>query len=75
MNDRSLKIAFFEAKPYDRRSFDQANEAFNFDITCFDTDVRKPVPRTRPRVNPVFAWQMRILKPVIIDLERREWRS
>jgi D-lactate dehydrogenase len=32
----SPKIAFFDAKPYDRKSFDQANKEFGFDITYFD---------------------------------------
>lgn len=36
MNNKPLKIAFFDTKPYDRRSFEQANEAFDFDITYFE---------------------------------------
>ena len=32
----SKKIAFFDAKPYDKKSFIQVNENFNFDITYFD---------------------------------------
>lgn len=31
------KIAFFDAKPYDKKSFMEANKAFGFDITYFDT--------------------------------------
>ena len=31
----TTKIAFFGAKPYDRESFDQANEAFGFDIRYY----------------------------------------
>jgi len=30
------KIAFFDAKPYDRKSFDEVNRSFGFDITYFD---------------------------------------
>ncbi len=37
MENEKIKIAFFDAKPYDRRSFDRANEVFGFDITYFET--------------------------------------
>jgi len=37
MENKKVKIAFFDAKPYDRRSFDLANEIFGFEITYFDT--------------------------------------
>jgi len=30
------KIAFFDTKPYDRRSFDRVNTDFGFDITHFE---------------------------------------
>lgn len=30
------KIAFFDAKPYDRKSFDEVNKNFGFDITYYD---------------------------------------
>lgn len=29
-------IAFFDAKPYDRKSFDAVNKIFGFDISCLD---------------------------------------
>jgi D-lactate dehydrogenase len=31
----SVKIAFFDAKPYDIESFNKANEGFNFEIKYF----------------------------------------
>ncbi len=37
MEEKDMKIAFFDAKPYDRRFFDHVNEEFGFDITYFDT--------------------------------------
>jgi D-lactate dehydrogenase len=37
MQHEKMKIAFFDAKPYDRASFDQTNGALGFDITYFDT--------------------------------------
>lgn len=30
------KLAFFDSKPYDRKSFDEVNKDFGFDITYFD---------------------------------------
>lgn len=30
------KIAFFDTKPYDKKSFDETNKKFGFDITYFD---------------------------------------
>ena len=35
------KIAFFDTKPYDRKSFDEANRDFDFDITYFDAHLNK----------------------------------
>jgi D-lactate dehydrogenase len=37
MENKKVKIAFFDTKPYDRRSFDQANEAYGYEIAYFDT--------------------------------------
>ncbi len=37
MGYKNKKIAFFDAKPYDRKSFDSVNKDFGFDITYFDT--------------------------------------
>ena len=35
------KIAFFDTKPYDRKSFDEANKDFGFHITYFDAHLNK----------------------------------
>ncbi|MBN1799654.1 MAG: 2-hydroxyacid dehydrogenase [Spirochaetales bacterium] len=32
-----MKIAFFDTKPYDKKSFDEENTNFNFDISYFDS--------------------------------------
>lgn len=34
---KELKVAFFDAKEYDKRSFNNANEKFGFNIKYFDT--------------------------------------
>lgn len=36
MKHTNKKIAFFDAKPYDRQSFDKVNRGFGFDINYFD---------------------------------------
>ncbi len=35
-----MKIAFFDTKPYDRKSFDEVNKDFGFDITYFDAHLK-----------------------------------
>lgn len=35
------KIAFFDAKPYDRKSFTEVNKDFEFDITYFDVHLNE----------------------------------
>lgn len=35
------KIAFFDAKPYDRKSFTEVNKDFGFDITYFDVHLNE----------------------------------
>jgi len=37
MKTKNRTLAFFDAKPYDRRSFDLANQDFGYEITYFDT--------------------------------------
>ncbi|MBM4104602.1 MAG: 2-hydroxyacid dehydrogenase [Planctomycetes bacterium] len=39
--NRSKKIAFFDAKPYDRKSFDPNNKNFGFDISYFDAHLNE----------------------------------
>jgi D-lactate dehydrogenase len=35
-NPMTTRIAFFDVKPYDRESFDRANEPFGFDLSYFE---------------------------------------
>lgn len=41
----SLKIAFFDAKPYDEKSFNKVNEKFGFQITYFKERLTKDIVR------------------------------
>ncbi|MDR1575791.1 MAG: 2-hydroxyacid dehydrogenase, partial [Treponema sp.] len=34
---KKIKIAFFDSKDYDRKSFDKENEGFGYDITYLET--------------------------------------
>ncbi|MFA7230084.1 MAG: hypothetical protein WC071_02325, partial [Victivallaceae bacterium] len=35
-HDKNISIAFFDAKEYDRKFFNQANTGYNFTIKYFD---------------------------------------
>ena len=41
---KKIRVAFFDTKPYDRKSFDAANEKFGFELTYFEA-----------RLNPASA--------------------
>ena len=41
---KPVKVAFFDTKPYDRKSFDEANQNFGFELTYFEA-----------RLNPASA--------------------
>ena len=41
---KNIKVAFFDTKPYDRKSFDEANQNFGFELTYFEA-----------RLNPASA--------------------
>ncbi len=34
---KTVKVAFFDTKPYDRQFFDEANRAFGYELTYFET--------------------------------------
>jgi D-lactate dehydrogenase len=50
------KIAFFDTKPYDRRSFDKVNEAFGFNIKYFKTKLSKETVELTDGYNAVCAF-------------------
>ena len=50
------KIAFFDTKPYDRKSFDEANKDFGFDITYFDAHLNKQTASLCKKFDGVCAF-------------------
>ena len=37
----NMKIAFFDAKPYDIESFNKINERYNYEITYFESRLKE----------------------------------
>lgn len=65
------KIAFFDAKPYDRASFDETNRRFGFDITYFDAHLDRQTAALGGAFDGVCAFvNDTIDKPVIASLVR-----
>ena len=51
-----IKVAFFDTKPYDRKSFDAANEKFGFDLTYFETRLNPASARMAEGFDAVCAF-------------------
>lgn len=65
------KIAFFDAKPYDRVSFDETNTRFGFDLTYFDAHLTPQTAALSGAFDGVCAFvNDTIDKPVITSLVR-----
>jgi D-lactate dehydrogenase len=67
MNNETLKIAFFDAKPYDRQSFGRANKAFNFDITYFETHLNANTVELTQGFDAVCAFVNDTIDRSVID--------
>lgn len=60
------KIAFFDAKPYDRKSFDLINQDFGFDISYFDAHLNAKTVELTRNFDAVCVFVNDILdKPVV----------
>lgn len=69
MENKKVRIAFFDAKPYDRRSFDRVNGAFGFEITYFDTHLNAETAELTQGFDSVCAFvNDTIDRPVIEHL-------
>ena len=60
------KIAFFDTKPYDRKSFDEANKDFGFDITYFDAHLNKQTALLCKKFDGVCAFVNDTIDNVVI---------
>jgi D-lactate dehydrogenase len=61
------KIAFFDAKPYDRQSFDRANTGFGFDITYYDAHINPQTVELAYGFDAVCAFVNDIINKKVID--------
>ncbi len=62
-----MKIAFFDAKPYDRQSFDQVNEAYDYEITYFDTHLNTNTVELTQGFDAVCAFVNDTIDKPVID--------
>jgi D-lactate dehydrogenase len=62
------KTAFFDSKPYDRRSFERVNEDFGFDITYFETRLNTDSAALARGFDSVIAFVNDDLSSEVLDL-------
>ncbi len=61
------KIAFFDTKPYDKRSFDEVNKAYDFDIKYFKTRLSKETVELTDGYDAVCAFVNDELDKEVLD--------
>ncbi|AQQ70602.1 D-lactate dehydrogenase [Limihaloglobus sulfuriphilus] len=61
------KIAFFDAKPYDKRSFDEVNKDYGFDINYFDAHLDENTVELSQGFDGVCAFVNDTLNKNVID--------
>ncbi len=65
------KIAFFDARPYDRKSFDEVNKNFGFEITYFEAHLNSATVELTAGFDAVCAFvNDKLDKPVIEHLHQ-----
>ena len=62
------KIAFFDAKPYDKKSFIETNKQFGFDITYFETHLNAQTAALSGDFDGVCAFVNDTIDTVVIEL-------
>jgi D-lactate dehydrogenase len=67
MKTKNRKIAFFDAKPYDRRSFDLANQAHGYEITYFETKLHAATVELAHGFDAVCAFVNDTLDKPVLD--------
>lgn len=60
------KLAFFDAKPYDRKSFDEANREFGFDIIYFDAHLNVQTARLCKKYDGICVFVNDIIDRAVI---------
>ena len=61
------KIAFFDAKPYDRKAFTEANTAFGFDIHYFDAHLNQQTVLLSDQFDAVCAFVNDTIDSTVIE--------
>ncbi|MDF7800113.1 2-hydroxyacid dehydrogenase [Pontiellaceae bacterium B1224] len=64
---KNRTIAFFDAKPYDRRSFDLANKDFGYEITYFDTKLNSTTVELAAGFDAVCAFVNDTMDQAVIE--------
>ena len=63
----SKKIAFFDTKPYDKKSFEIANKDFGFDITYFDAHLNPETVELTAGFDAVCAFVNDVLNKEVLE--------
>lgn len=72
---QSPKIAFFDTKPYDRRSFDRVNDEFGFDISYFEERLHRGTVALAAHFPVVCAFVNDVIdRPVVNGLAQQGTR-
>ncbi len=61
------KIAFFDAKPYDRKSFDEVNRDFGFSLAYFDVHLNRDTAELSAGCDAVCAFVNDVIDKPVID--------
>lgn len=67
MKNKTVQIAFFDTKPYDRRSFDRVNEAFGFGMTYFETHLNAKTAELTQGFDAVCAFVNDTMDKTVIE--------
>lgn len=66
------KIAFFDAKPYDRKSFNEVNRDFGFDITFFDARLNAQTVSLSESFDGICAFVNDDINSVVIETAAKQ---
>jgi D-lactate dehydrogenase len=67
MKHRDKKVAFFDAKPYDRKSFDLANKEFGFNIIYYDAHLNSRTVELAYNSDAVCAFVNDVIDKDVLD--------
>ncbi len=65
------KIAFFDTKPYDKASFDEANKKFNFNITYFEGKLSAKTAKLLQEFEAVCVFVNDVIDKKVIEILKK----